>query len=115
MARFRLVSDGAITRDGFYYDDLNFSVITDEALQVETVDLNAAFKLFPNPVKDILTVRTTLPSYSSIVYNVLGKEVLRSKKQQGNAFIDYSSLTPGIYFLELKTPENSAIFKIVKN
>ncbi len=115
LARFRLVSDGAVTRDGFYYDDLNFSVITDEALQVETVDLNAAFKLFPNPVKDILTVRTTLPSYSSIVYNVLGKEVLRSRKQQGNAFIDYSSLTPGIYFLELKTPENSAIFKIVKN
>lgn len=115
MARFTLVSDGGVTRDGFYFDDLSFLLVTDESLQVDEIDLKAAFKLFPNPVKDILTVRTTLPSYSSIVYNVLGQEVLKPTKQQGNAFIDYSSLTAGIYFLELKTLENSAIFKIVKN
>ncbi|WP_298350487.1 M14 family zinc carboxypeptidase [uncultured Dokdonia sp.] len=115
LARFRLVSDGAVTRDGFYYDDLNFSVITDEALQVENVNFKAGFELFPNPVKNLLTVRTSLGSYTSSVYNVLGQEVSNATVQQGNAFIDYTGLPDGIYFLRLETEENSAIFKIVKN
>ncbi|WP_299149522.1 M14 family zinc carboxypeptidase [uncultured Dokdonia sp.] len=115
LARFRLVSDGAVTRDGFYYDDLNFSVITDEALQVENVNFKAGFELFPNPVKNLLTIRTSLGSYTSSVYNVLGQEVSNATVQQGNAFIDYTGLPDGIYFLRLETEENSAIFKIVKN
>ncbi|WP_405210590.1 M14 family zinc carboxypeptidase [Dokdonia sp. Asnod2-E02] len=115
LARFRLVSDGAVTRDGFYYDDLNFSVITDEALQVENVNFKAGFELFPNPVKNLLKVRTSLGSYTSSVYNVLGQEVSNATVQQGNAFIDYTGLPDGIYFLRLETEENSAIFKIVKN
>ena len=115
LARFRLVSDGAVTRDGFYYDDLNFSVITDEALQVENVNFKAGFELFPNPVKNLLKVRTSLGSYTSSVYNVLGQEVSNATVQQGNAFIDYTGLPDGIYFLRLETEKNSAIFKIVKN
>ncbi len=114
MARFIIVTDNAVTRDGFYYDDLTFSVIADQSLSVENQGFEKTFRLFPNPVRDILTIHTSQPEYTTTVYNVLGQEVVKTKEQQGSTAINYSNLNTGIYFLKLETPKNSTIFKILK-
>ena len=114
-ARFRLVTDSAVTRDGFYFDDLSFSIIPAEQLNIDAELFVNAFQLFPNPVSNNLNIRTSVGAYTTSIYNVLGQKVSSSLSQTGNTSLDYSSFSKGIYFLRLETAENSAIFKIVKN
>ncbi|WP_298324939.1 M14 family zinc carboxypeptidase [uncultured Dokdonia sp.] len=113
-ARFSLRTDGAVTRDGFYVDDLSFSIISGEQLHVDSEQFSKAFEIFPNPVSNHLNIRTSLASYTTSVYNVLGQEVITSLQQSGNSTVDYSVLPTGMYFLRLETPKNSVIYKIVK-
>ncbi|AWH75168.1 hypothetical protein DCS32_13640 [Dokdonia sp. Dokd-P16] len=114
-ARFRLVTDGAVTRDGFYFDDLSFSILSGEQLTVDNEQFINAFDVFPNPVANQLNIRTSLGSYETSVYNVLGQNVTPAAQQSGNASVDYASLPAGMYFLKLETSKNSTILKIVKN
>ena len=114
-ARFSLRTDGAVTRDGFYFDDLSFSIIPAEQLSIDAELFVNAFQLFPNPVSNNLNIRTSLGDYTTSIYNVLGQKVSSSISQTGNTTLDYSSFSKGIYFLRLETAENTAIFKIVKN
>ncbi len=114
-ARFILRTDGAVTRDGFYVDDLSFSVISGEQLNIDDEQFVNAFEIFPNPVSNQLNIRTSLGSFTTCVYNVLGQKVTSAVRQSGNASVDYTSLPTGMYFLRLETPKNSVIYKIVKN
>ena len=114
-ARFSLRTDDAVTRDGFYFDDLSFSIIPAEQLSIDAELFVNAFQLFPNPVSNNLNIRTSVGDYTTSIYNVLGQKVSSSISQTGNTTLDYSSFSKGIYFLRLETAENSAIFKIVKN
>ncbi|WP_405252785.1 M14 family zinc carboxypeptidase [Dokdonia sp. Asnod3-C12] len=113
-ARFSLRTDGAVTRDGFYVDDLSFSIISGEQLHVDSEQFSKAFEIFPNPVSNHLNIRTSLASYTTSVYNVLGQEVITSLQQSGNSTVDYSVLPTGMYFLKVENTKTSTIFKIVK-
>ena len=114
-ARFSLRTDGAVTRDGFYVDDLLFSVIPGEQLSIENELFASSFEIFPNPVSNNLHIRTSLGAYTTNIYNVLGQKVSSSISQTGNTTLDYSSFSKGIYFLRLETAQKSTVFKIVKN
>ena len=107
-------TDGAVTRDGFYVDDLSFSIISGEQLHVDSEQFSKAFEIFPNPVSNHLNIRTSLASYTTSVYNVLGQEVITSLQQSGNSTVDYSVLPTGMYFLKVENTKTSTIFKIVK-
>ncbi|WP_405224830.1 M14 family zinc carboxypeptidase [Dokdonia sp. Asnod1-B02] len=113
-ARFSLRTDGAVTRDGFYVDDLSFSIISGEQLHVDSEQFSKAFEIFPNPVSNHLNIRTSLASYTTSVYNVLGQKVTTSLQQSGNTTVDYSVLPTGMYFLKVENTKTSTIFKIVK-
>ena len=66
IARFQLVSDDQVRRDGFYFDDLEFLVVNEEELSVgESILEN--FTVFPNPVRDILTVQAPQGVYTTTV------------------------------------------------
>lgn len=114
LARFQLVSDETQNRDGFYFDDLRFIGFTGENLSVSDTAFAKAFTLYPNPVSNILHIKTSLGTYKTSIYNVLGQQVRATQEQQGNTTIEYSSLQSGIYFVRIESEVDSAIFKVVK-
>lgn len=66
---------------------------------------------YPNPASDILNVHTEEQIEKMIVYNIQGRRILQSSN---TASISVSSLTPGIYLLELQTPNGTSTMKFVK-
>lgn len=72
-------------------------------------------ELYPNPVKDVLNLRTPAGSYSTAtVYNVLGQAVTTHDVQAGNQLLDVHLLSPGIYYLTLKGAGGSRTVKFEK-
>tara|TARA_R100000935_G_scaffold15425_1_gene30763 strand:- start:35721 stop:38591 length:2871 start_codon:yes stop_codon:yes gene_type:complete len=69
--------------------------------------------LFPNPTTGALTIETNLHFTEILLYDVSGRLV---KSMMFHNQLEFSTLSPGIYFLELKadTDATSRTFKFVK-
>lgn len=114
LARFQLVTDSAMRQDGFYFDDLEFSVV-ESSLSVSDDAFAKAFTLYPNPVNNQLNIQTNLGSYTLDIYNLLGQKIGQSELLSGNSTVDFSSYQTGIYLLEIQSNEEKTAFKVVKN
>ena len=113
IARFQLVSDDQVRRDGFYFDDLEFLVVNEEELSVGESILED-FSVFPNPVKDILTIQAPQASYTTTIYNIQGQRVSETIEQTGNAQLDYSHYANGIYFVKIASENALKTIKVIK-
>lgn len=113
-ARFQLVTDNIVRRDGFYFDDLQINVLNEEALSVADNAFAKAFTLYPNPVQNTLTIQTQETGYELVIHSILGQEIIQRNNQAESINIDLSSLETGIYFVTLQTPNSTSSFKIIK-
>ena len=85
----------------------NFSVIIGEGTGTAIEDLQRIFLVYPNPVKDVLTINGI---YSSIeIYNIFGKLMLTSQTQKT---IDVSTLSNGVYFVNINDENTITVKKI---
>ncbi|KGL62536.1 M1 family aminopeptidase [Polaribacter sp. Hel1_85] len=77
------------------------------------VFLSESITLFPNPIKDVLTIKTSenILINKTIMYNYLGKEILKTSKRE----INISQLSAGIYFVKIITDNGDFYKKITKN
>ena len=70
-----------------------------------------SISIYPNPTSNTLHIKTTNQyPFDIIVYNVLGKEVIKTTVL--NSTLDVSSLSKGIYLLKLENTDTA--FKFVK-
>lgn len=113
-ARFQLVTDQEVRRDGFYFDDLQIQIINEEALSLRDSAFAKAFTIYPNPVKTSLTIGTALDTYDLTVFNIAGQQLMHFNKLSQDRDIDMSVLSSGIYFIKVGTSQESATFKIIK-
>lgn len=113
IIRFRLVSDGFETGDGFYFDDLKINVLQ-ENLSVDNFDFNE-FRIYPNPVQNKLQIETLLNDYSVTVYNMQGQVLFYSENRSGNQSINYANYTKGVYLMTITSKEGTKTFKILKD
>lgn len=113
-ARFQLVTDNEVRRDGFYFDDLQIQVIEEEELSVDDSAFAKAFTFYPNPVKSTVIVASTLDTYDLKIYNILGQQVMQLNNLSGQSAINMSAMAPGMYFVEARTNTESHTFKIIK-
>lgn len=67
--------------------------------------------IYPNPASETLNIQTDEQIEKMVVYNVQGRRVLHAGT---NTSVNISSLTPGIYLVEVQTPEGTATLKFVK-
>tara|TARA_B100000795_G_scaffold112523_1_gene83390 strand:+ start:13657 stop:16014 length:2358 start_codon:yes stop_codon:yes gene_type:complete len=111
-ARFIFRSDGGVEADGFYFDDLTFNTLNDDTLSV-TDQQHYQFGIYPNPVKDILHITTTLHNYTADIYTIQGQRIA-SAKASGNHSLNYSALATGVYILKLTEEGTTQTFKIIK-
>ncbi|MEO1032631.1 MAG: T9SS type A sorting domain-containing protein [Bacteroidota bacterium] len=89
------------------YFDFNPPIITNtvnteivEPLSIDDQDLQS-FKLHPNPAKDRLRITSRLSIEGLRIVDMNGRELNRIEVSTGDYSLDVSSLSPGIYFLEI--------------
>ena len=69
------------------------------------------FKIYPNPVDDVLNIKST-NDINSTIYDITGKKVLESNSKN----INLEKLSKGIYIIKIKDLVNNITesIKIVK-
>jgi len=84
-------------------------------LSNETFDIASSIEIYPNPVKDNLTVslknNDEIMSYQ--IFDVTGKNVMSNAKMENNT-VQVSALTNGIYFIKIKTITGEMVSKFIK-
>src|SRR4030095_13952348 len=115
--KFENISDAG---NNTYLDDLQItaiSVVGIEKTQFET----QGFRVYPNPASGSATVTYQLASTGDITLSLLdvtGREVrniLNGKKETGIHLmnLDVSTLSKGLYFLNLRTPNSDITTRFV--
>tara|TARA_Y100000385_G_scaffold291801_2_gene372515 strand:- start:4490 stop:6925 length:2436 start_codon:yes stop_codon:yes gene_type:complete len=112
LLRFSLISDFGVTGDGFYFDDLKINLLQN-TLSLDA-SLGTKFRLYPNPLKELLFIDSSVKDFDIDIYNLSGQLVLNSKGQSHNTAINCSTLASGVYLLKLKTDKEVQSFKIIK-
>ncbi len=85
-------------------------------LSVIDLSKNSTYSIFPNPANDILNIRFNDNNFKLsdvTLYNNLGQSVLKSSINISHPFINVSSLSQGLYTLEIKNEKNRYIYKVV--
>ncbi len=111
--RFLLRSDGYITEDGWYVDDVNLIVyefVPTDAEQFEVVENYILHQNYPNPFNPSTVIKFQVPDPGFVllkVFDLLGNEIrtLVSENKQPGSYettFDASGLPSGVYFYTLK-------------
>ncbi len=77
---------------------------------VQEVEM-AYFEVFPNPVNDILSIKSDFKMKSVSLVNLLGKEVYTTNLTHTKVFIYTSHLEEGIYFIKLNFEDKASVSK----
>lgn len=99
------------TSASFYVDD--FQVIEGNILSNPDLVLNE-FRIYPNPVVDVLNISSIEVVEKVAVYNVLGQLVNQVTPKTASPTIDFSTMKSGVYFVEVTINGQSQTVKIVK-
>ena len=78
---------------------------------IESVE--STVSIYPNPVRDILNIKSDNTIESLELYDALGRLVVRKNTVSDNISIDVSNLNNGIYILKLHTTNGIGRYKIV--
>ena len=107
--------------DGTYAVILNngFCTLNSECVQVITSDIEeipeAQFEIYPNPVNDVLTIVTKNSSEVEFyIKDIEGKSLLSGMLKGNKSEVAMETLSPGVYFLNLKVSDNTYYKKVVK-
>ncbi|MBF4983199.1 T9SS type A sorting domain-containing protein, partial [Nonlabens mediterrranea] len=93
----------------FFVD--NFTIdATASATSVEEL----GFTFYPNPVKDVLNINGIQDIDSATVMNMLGQQVMTVTPGVTNAQIDMSTLSAGVYLVQVATDGRTSTIRVVK-
>ncbi|NQX85613.1 MAG: immune inhibitor A [Flavobacteriaceae bacterium] len=112
LIQFKLISDGSVNHDGFYFDDLQIKTIQDN-LSVSSVALDKML-IYPNPTNDILTINTRLEDYSISLYAIQGQLIHKDLKLSGDHSLSLEPFSKGLYLLRISSKDAQRTFKIIK-
>jgi len=69
------------------------------------------FTAYPNPVKNVLTLKTEDAIINTVIINGVGQTV---KSFKNISYLDVSDLSAGIYFVKVSTAKGSSVQKVIK-
>ncbi len=111
-----LINDSVIAQFGnnfnysyCYIDDV--SVIPVDSLQGIPEFTKTEISLYPNPVSNVLNIRSQKVFEKIIVHDGLGRKMLEINPTNNNFSIELSNFSPGIYFLEAIEPSGNRVVK----
>ncbi|RDK84735.1 T9SS type A sorting domain-containing protein [Marinirhabdus gelatinilytica] len=95
----------------YWIDDVTF--VDGELLSTD--DFSASnFSVYPNPVQNVLNIKSANAVDAVVVYDVLGKVVLSTNPGAVSPSVDMSSLTSGAYLVNITIDGASKTVKVVK-
>jgi len=74
----------------------------------------AGIDIYPNPITDILNIRSKNKLESFELYSSVGQRISGGKLQDNNAKINFNSFSAGIYYLKIRTDKSVVTEKVVK-
>jgi len=106
-------------RAGIYFD-ANAVVMTNIAentiapLTVQSLNYAANLCVYPNPVADILTIKTDKAYDKLTIINSMGQTVMQQTLQAKETHLNVKGLVPGMYYIMLKNADGLKVEKIEK-
>lgn len=94
--------------------EFEFFVYPDATLGMENSNFES-FRLYPNPVNDVLNLESQEVINSVAIYNIMGQQVQYAKPEVSDAEINISDLKSGVYFIKVSINNKEKTFKILKN
>lgn len=85
----------------------------DASLSNPTFD-STAFKAYPNPVKDVLSLSYSQDMTNVSVFNLLGQQVINKELNASEAKVDMSNLSAGTYLVKVTVDNQVKTIKVVK-
>ncbi|MBD3636111.1 MAG: immune inhibitor A [Crocinitomicaceae bacterium] len=114
LLKFRLISDGGVREDGFYFDD--FAIYTDgvDDSGVDELTQND-IHIYPNPANTIinLSVDEEIQLSRIEITNNLGQLVTTVSPINNQVQLSTANLAEGLYFVTIYTDSNQSITKRV--
>ena len=109
--RFKLISDGGLRRDGFYFDDFKIKAISSNLNILENSLINT--KIYPVPSENTINISSLKEIKEIKIYDILGKIILTLNGYDINSF-SVNSLKPGVYLVKLFSEDSSENHRIIK-
>lgn len=81
---------------------------------VETSASQAGIQLYPNPVQDVLYIKSKEPLVSYEIYGATGQSVKQGALNTMQEQVTLSSLSTGVYYIKLTTKAATVTEKIIK-
>ncbi len=83
-------------------------------LSLDSFENENAFAYFPNPVKNLLTLKSRNVIQNVSVINMLGQEVLRATPNTIESNLDMNTLNQGAYFVKVTINDSTETIRIIK-
>ncbi len=101
-------------RQGSQYDNIINDPGIVASVEEDAKELNLS--LYPNPANNIITVTPVVSKGQYKISNVMGQLITSGILGGQKSFIDISSLSPGIYYLQLQSNDGVGVkkFEVVK-
>ncbi|MDP3445135.1 MAG: T9SS type A sorting domain-containing protein, partial [Ignavibacteria bacterium] len=117
--RFLLKTDGSVTGDGFYFDDMRLLVLDVETALPATNENTIMLKVYPNPVTSMLMLdlgAKTEKVETLEIIDTRGQVLMSQSIESGrtNTQIETSKLAAGMYFVRIKGQVQQLV-RFVKN
>ena len=122
---FVLIGFRPRTDDGNDWIDEDVTILLDDvklyhgSLPVTSIRqdiVNAEVKIYPNPVLNELQIEAKSNIISVSICNILGREVMMQKGDQGNVMsVDFGGLPVGMYLVRVNSNDGMVTKKILKN
>lgn len=73
------------------------------------------FTVFPNPVHDVVTIKSQIEIIKTEIYDLNGKLITTNNQNADTVVISLNDYSNGLYFLKVTTIEGNKTIKIIKN
>ena len=118
-----LVLGDSFSNQASIYFDFNFPIVTNNETTVVEESLSIAdliieqVSIFPNPTNSFLNVETKINISSIAIYDLKGRLLKRTQPGSSNNGyrLDVTSLSNGVYLLEVQSGNSKQNLKFVKN
>lgn len=112
--RFRAHNNGSDVLTYSWFID-NVKVVATDTLTPQGIgEIDLKTSIYPNPVDDLMTIRSDEDIQLVSVYNILGIKVKDVAVNQKETVIDLTQLSAGAYMIEIVAGEKKSIKTIIK-
>ena len=104
-----------MVRSGTVTDGLGNVDTSNDCSQLGVVDLSDnTFMIYPNPVQNTLNVSAGVSVDQVSIFDLTGREVLRTAPNASAFSLDVANLNKGLYLVSLKAGDQEMTTKLVK-